>query len=302
MTQCQLVAEVGDGDRFPELARGWFTGVLADVFPDLGAGLAAGPVLYKRDPRDASVDVAWGEPGAVHASMQIEKKADGPVGRWVQYTPQAWRRFLDGMSEHPYKAVIGISPLDGQGRPLTYEGTVSVAVTRVPQAPQWALFRFSAGANVADVSKAAGRWIAFARRQAETMPAVYGDIGLASPGYTVLEYATATPPVKTIPRARSELRGYSWITLVPPELVGRLGGIGRLRESGAFHAVDELACGAAWLQATAEPGDYDDEAARRVFDVLAPVLIPGKARRPPGRSQPPLAYGVNAGEYRHEHP
>lgn len=32
-TLCQLIADVGEDARFPELARGWFTGVLADVFP-----------------------------------------------------------------------------------------------------------------------------------------------------------------------------------------------------------------------------------------------------------------------------
>ena len=44
-TQCQLTAEVGKDARFPELARGWFTGVLADALPDLGTGLAAGRAL-----------------------------------------------------------------------------------------------------------------------------------------------------------------------------------------------------------------------------------------------------------------
>jgi hypothetical protein len=83
-TQCQLVAEVGDDARFPELARGWFTVVLADVLPGLGAGLAAGPVLYKRDKRDAGLKVLWGEPHAVHAELQVTKKPDGPLVRWVR--------------------------------------------------------------------------------------------------------------------------------------------------------------------------------------------------------------------------
>ena len=52
-TMCQLTAEVGEDARFPELARGWFAGVLADLLADVEAGLAAGRALYKRDPRDA---------------------------------------------------------------------------------------------------------------------------------------------------------------------------------------------------------------------------------------------------------
>jgi hypothetical protein len=113
-----------------------------------------------------------------------------------------------------------------------------------------------------------------------------------------LECARRTSPTKTVPRSRP--RGYSWATLVPPELVGELGGIGALRASGAFHEVDELGYGAAWLQATAELGDYDEAAARRVFDVLAPVLIGGMAERSFSKFHAPLAYDVNADDYRRE--
>jgi hypothetical protein len=84
------------------------------------------------------------------------------------------------------------------------------------------------------------------------------------------------------------------------ELVGELGGIGALRASGAFHEVDELGYGAAWLQAIAELGDYDEAAARRVFDVLAPVLIGGMAQRSFSKFHAPLAYDVNADDYRRE--
>lgn len=83
-------------------------------------------------------------------------------------------------------------------------------------------------------------------------------------------------------------------------MIGGLGGISALRDSGAFDEVDELGYGAAWLQATADPGDYDEQAARRVFDVLAPVLIGGMTRRTPTKFQPPLAYGVNADDHRRE--
>jgi hypothetical protein len=57
---------------------------------------------------------------------------------------------------------------------------------------------------------------------------------------------------------------------------------------------------AAWLQATADPAGYDEQAARLVFDVLAPVLIGGRARRTPTKFQPPLAYDVNADDHRRE--
>ena len=256
--QCQLTAEVGEDARFPELARGWFTGVLADALPDLGTGLAAGRALYKRDKRDASVDTLWGEPHAVHAELQVTKKPDGAIARWVQYSPAAWRRFLGGVDAYPYGAVMGITPLDDCGRPVTYEGSATIQVTRLRKDPRWATFSFSVGASVADPLREAGRWAAFTRRQAEAMHAVYAEIGSSTPGRTILEKATRAWPEKTIPQSRAQLRGYSWATLLPPELVGELGGIGALRASDAFHGVNELGYGAAWLQSTAEFGDHDE--------------------------------------------
>jgi hypothetical protein len=299
-TLCQLTAEVGEDARFPELARGWFTGVLADLLPGVAAGLAAGRALYKRDPRDASVDTLWGEPHAVHAILKVTKKPAGPIARWVQYSPAAWRRFLNGMSGYPYGATIGITPLDENGRPVSNEGRATIKVTRLRNDPRWATFSCMAGAALAGRSQVAGQWTAFAREQAADTRAVYADIGWPASGSTLLEYATGTRPERTVPRSRTRLRGYSWATLVPPELAGDLGGIGALRASGAFDQVGELGYGAARLQATADPGDYDEHAARAVFEALAPVLIGGTAERTPSRFQPPLAFGVNADDYRRE--
>ncbi len=182
----------------------------------------------------------WGEPGAVYAELQVSKKPNGPLARWVQYTPAAWRWFLDGLREYPYGAVIAIVPLDGRGRPATPEGVPEVQVTRPADAPRRATFSFRAGAAVADPARVASECAAFARQQADAMHAVYADIGHDSPGYTLLEYATGAWPEQTIPQARSQLRGYSWATLVPPELVGALDGIGVLRQSGEAHMATVL--------------------------------------------------------------
>lgn len=86
-------------------------------------------MLYKRDKRDAGPDVLWGEPHAVYAELQVTKKPDGPLARWTQYTAAGWRRFLDGLGEYPYGAVITIIPLNERGRPNTPEGEATVQVT-----------------------------------------------------------------------------------------------------------------------------------------------------------------------------
>ena len=77
-----------------------------------------------------------------------------------------------------------------------------------------------------------------------------------------------------------ELQGYEWVTLVPAA-AARLGGAAALRESGAFWRVDELPTGGVLVQATHRMEEYDLAAARRVWEVLAPVLPAGVPARPP---------------------
>lgn len=80
------------------------------------------------------------------------------------------------------------------------------------------------------------------------------------------------------PRWREFLRGYSWWTVVPNELLPQLGGISALRESGGFHEVFELPGGAVWLLATRRFADYDRAAIEAVWSALRPALIPGTPR------------------------
>jgi hypothetical protein len=68
---------------------------------------------------------------------------------------------------------------------------------------------------------------------------------------------------------------------------------------GAFHEVRVLPNGSAWLQATSTLEGYRGRAVRRVFEALAPVLLPGKVEQPVGG--PPweqLVMGVDAADYR----
>lgn len=82
-------------------------------------------------------------------------------------------------------------------------------------------------------------------------------------------------PYLTTPRWREFLRGYSWWTVVPGELLERVGGMAGLRDSGAFCEVLELPGGGAWLRATEDFADYDEAAVRRVWLALRRAVIPG---------------------------
>jgi hypothetical protein len=82
-------------------------------------------------------------------------------------------------------------------------------------------------------------------------------------------------PNDPVRHSRQVVRSYSWVTVIAEEIGQRLGGLERLRDSGAFHRVVHLPGGGFLLQATARFEDYQHEQAYRVFTVLAPALPPG---------------------------
>ncbi|NEC91901.1 DUF3396 domain-containing protein [Streptomyces sp. SID12501] len=86
---------------------------------------------------------------------------------------------------------------------------------------------------------------------------------------------------RSVADARHFLRGYAWVTVCPEELTEELGGADSLERTGAFYRVVPLGSGGAVLQATETISGYSDEAMRRTFDVLAPVLPPGLPRFDP---------------------
>ena len=93
------------------------------------------------------------------------------------------------------------------------------------------------------------------------------------------------------------MRGYSWVTVVTPELAARVGGAEVLRGSNAFCDVAALPTGALWLRATPTINEFTGDRVRLVFDALAPVLVTGAAKfRIPGETYR-LVEGVNAADY-----
>jgi len=98
---------------------------------------------------------------------------------------------------------------------------------------------------------------------------------------TNLDVVLERRPRYSVDEAREFLRGYSWITVCPDELCGRLGGASGLAARGAFCRVIPLAAGGAVLQATETLSGFSDDAMRDVFRVLAPVLPAGMPRFDP---------------------
>ena len=108
--------------------------------------------------------------------------------------------------------------------------------------------------------------------------AYIGDDYGGNLGETALDDALWRTKKRSVAEARQYLRGYSWVTVVPKELVSELGGKETLAASGVFHALREFRSGAVLVQATEEFADYGPRQIRTVFEALRKVLPPGQPR------------------------
>jgi hypothetical protein len=99
-------------------------------------------------------------------------------------------------------------------------------------------------------------------------------------------------PTTNTPKWRSRLRGYSWLMVVPAEIVGRLGGVDTLRASGAFYSIAVLPNGGLLLQATPAFREYRGESVTKVHRVVRDVLISGEFRKPTSLPGVPPAHMV----------
>jgi hypothetical protein len=295
-----LIAETPSAEVFAAVSREWLAGALDEVFPALREGLRTRPVVTLR-PRSArdTLGAAWGEPGHILGELGIYQKRPGYGGREVVYSEQAWERFLVALAGYPWVARIEIRPLDDRGRPGGYPPT-EMRVARNVFSPAWATFTFSAPAEDTGWPQSAqtqDSWAEFVRRQAAEMGACAGsmtdDIG---PSLSALQRATRNggPCLTASPEV---LQGYSWITVVPAELAGKLGEARALTATGAFHEVSTLPNGALWLRATPTVDDFAGDRVRMVFEALAPVLLTGTAEFAFGEKYR-IVEGVDAADYR----
>ncbi|MBV9794257.1 MAG: hypothetical protein JO016_09985 [Actinobacteria bacterium] len=279
----ELCGQPGSRANFARQARDWLTGARARLFPELDRALTtAGPSADAPDDEETP----WGPPGGVWARLLIRQQPQAVGGLSLPFSQRAWRRTLDGIDrDHPFQIRLEMTPLGPGGQPAGAEPAV-LSVQRSQHDPRWARFAAQAPPGLAPWPRA---WADFLREQAVATGADYGHVtDDATSSGTALERAvlgvSADPP--GIPRSREVLRGYSWVTIVAAPLAARLGGAAALAASGAFAEVSPLpggsgtggsgAGGPVLLRATAELDDYRGPAVRRVFGVLAPVLLRGR--------------------------
>lgn len=141
------------------------------------------------------------------------------------------------------------------------------------------------------------RWLDVCARFCDDLPVSFGSVSKDDGvGETALDMALGRSESESVRVSRSVLRGYSWVTVCPGEIVERLGGIANLEASGSFWRIQPLASGAVWMQACEYLDEYGPAAIERVFKTLAPVLPSGVVEPTLGNNWPNL-FHADAAQY-----
>lgn len=270
--EAEIVAYIPERDRFAELAAAWLGEARRELASEFDTALDA---------------------GGAHGTLRVRRKPTLLGGRDTTYTEDAWRRMLAGLAgTYPFHAELIMQLPFGQGMSDADFRSATAGVHRNHAQPGWITFAadtIAGSAHDASVPHPAGqdRWAELVKQWVSRTGACYAHVTDDADvhGGTALEQATvhvrddsgqARSPESTTPRCHEVLRGYSWITVCAPELAARLGGVAALAASGAFTEVTELPQGQVFLRATPSIEDYHGDAVRRVFEVLAPVLLTGR--------------------------
>jgi hypothetical protein len=191
------------------------------------------------------------------------------------YSPEEWRKFLDGLDDRVVEADVLACHLDQHG--VSYVGGVIVSAKVSEADPSWVYLGACFGERrlrELDYQRAV---LAHVRGVAELCDPSFGHIAY---GYAIhrtpLESHLAMIPDHELFKSRWRLRGYSWLTVCSQQVGDELGGVEALRATGAFVEVAKLGAGGYWLLATPRFEEYDLAAADRVFRVVASKLPPGR--------------------------
>ncbi|HEX6500294.1 MAG TPA: hypothetical protein VF054_14880 [Micromonosporaceae bacterium] len=228
---------------------------------------------------ELSTAVAAREPG-VKATVTACRTERDPL-RGTRYTPARFASTLDLIGERPLVAQVDVYTEESH---RAY-GCATLTATRVVDDNAWVRLEIAADLGDAfDPDTGYDRWVDFMTEVLSDADPAYGEITtVRGDGLnTELDLALRRLDRDSIEQSRRVLRGYAWVTVVPQELVERLGGVAAIEGTGAVTQVRPLASGGVLLRATPSPEEYDDAAMDRLFRLLAPVLPVGEPRTLPG--------------------
>jgi len=231
------------------------------------------------------------EPFTVWAEIIIAPRKWRGMRVWHRRVTKRNLEWLDDqLADRPVSARLNMFRVDANGimlrGRLAIHGEAALTLADAVQVPVGRLtvgdtLTWRPGPRPVDAEELSARQAGLARAwaaRADVMGLFCGEE--AGRGETALA-ASLVPKLNWWEAAlRWDLQGYSWITFCPAGVAERLGGAVALGASGAFYRVDEMPGGGVLLQATERAADYGIKQARKVFDVLAPVLPEGLPEKP----------------------
>jgi hypothetical protein len=209
-------------------------------------------------------------------TAQVGVKLEPPAGmtgapwRWDSpYSPAAWAELLRRLNPLP----------DYVGYEARTDTDVLFAVS-MSAVDGFAELYSTCADSLLDDPAGEQRILATVRELAETAAPVAAAVAAEATFLTTPLERALTRFGVGLPEAGTLLRNYGWLTVLGDEMAERVGG-DRLRASGAFVEAERLAAGGWWLLATKTWDEYGPEQANRLFELLAPVLPPGRPEPAP---------------------
>lgn len=277
-------ASAGDSD-LERLARAWFTDMPAAAVPeywdDLARALPLSADLMRREmPPPWETQTSSGRPFASVAVAPRPWRSP----RASVYDPRRFESVLKRVGDpgrRPIHIALWLGMLDTDDVPIAGGDLIAGLDTSEddPALATFSLYREESRPGVSLFPDAVlDRCVTYLKELCRAEDLDFAGAGDAAYGghRTFLDTGLRRDPDDSVRDARRHLRGYAWVTVVPPELAARLGGADALAATGTFHEVEALPNGGVWLRATERIDAYDAAAVHRVFHALAPVLPPGR--------------------------
>jgi hypothetical protein len=283
------------GEEMGEVAYRWLDEVSKARAPEVRAAVVDLPARIPRG--------ELGRPGDAFGYLRIDRWPEGrPRRHWERVPSRAGLEWLrEELADVPRTVTLTLGRLDDRGHRAG--DTVTVLVDRHAVAPDvMVLSTYLRESELTDAETGAAAqrsYLELLSSFADRTNPAYGHIAYIHDGKTAFEFGLRNvhkvPPLewwshpRTLACCREALRGYAWLTILPQDLLGRVGGLQALSDSGAFVEVRQLSHGGVWLLATTDYREFDDAALLRVFQAVAPALRPGPITPyPPAPGKPPL--------------
>lgn len=262
-----MTVKVDSAEELVRVGELWLGRAFRELAPDAWAQVPERPPGKGRP----------GAPGGMSAYVTV---VSGPMKVKVQdYSARAWEWGLRSLADGAPEVEVELCELNEDGE--AYQGPeTSNLRAMVKRAQGGGEVLLQVGGSIPGAEgevwrpEVPQRWARVMRMVADVSEVEYGHISdHGGSEQTPLEMCLR-PAVRKNPPGPL-LRGYSWVTICPPDAALVLGGATKLAGTGAFYYVEELPSGAVWLQATERFDEYDEVAATRAFSVLTPVLSGG---------------------------